>query len=133
MRRYDDPVEVRKAMVGGTEGPEQFLWRGRLWKVCDVRQHVAPLPQPSSPQELLRSLGPAHHRLAHFHGVVITPHFPHLRLEPHRSINCRSTPLDPPDLRNVPESGELLAGVGSRSPPPTASFEHLFEQDKGTP
>ncbi|HET6627309.1 MAG TPA: DUF6504 family protein [Nocardioidaceae bacterium] len=39
MRRYDDPVDVRKGMVGGTEGPEQFLWRGRLWKVCDVVAH----------------------------------------------------------------------------------------------
>jgi hypothetical protein len=39
MRRYDDPVEVRKGMVGDTEGPEQFLWRGRLWKVCDVLAH----------------------------------------------------------------------------------------------
>ena len=39
MRRYDDPVEVRKGMVGDTEGPEQFLWRGRLWKVSDVVAH----------------------------------------------------------------------------------------------
>jgi hypothetical protein len=48
MRRYDDPVEVRKGLVGsgnnpgssgGTEGPEQFLWRGRLWKVRDVLAH----------------------------------------------------------------------------------------------
>jgi hypothetical protein len=39
MRRYDDPVEVRKGMVGSTEGPEQFLWRGRLWKVHDVVAH----------------------------------------------------------------------------------------------
>jgi hypothetical protein len=43
MRRYDDPVEVRRGMVdgpGGTqEGPEQFLWRGRLWKVRDVVAH----------------------------------------------------------------------------------------------
>ena len=40
MRRYDDPVEVRRGMVRGAqgpvEGPEQFLWRGRLWKVADV-------------------------------------------------------------------------------------------------
>ena len=40
MRRYDDPVEVRRGMVRGeqgpVEGPEQFLWRGRLWKVADV-------------------------------------------------------------------------------------------------
>jgi hypothetical protein len=39
MRRYDDLVEVRKGMVGGHEGPEQFLWRGRLWKVSDVLAH----------------------------------------------------------------------------------------------
>ncbi|MDQ6935976.1 MAG: DUF6504 family protein [Actinomycetota bacterium] len=36
MRRYDDPVEVRR---GATEGPEQFLWRGRLWQVRDVVAH----------------------------------------------------------------------------------------------
>ena len=43
MRRYDDPVEVRKGLVAGTtgsvEGPEQFLWKGRLWKVRDVLAH----------------------------------------------------------------------------------------------
>ena len=36
MRRYDDPVEVRR---GETEGPDQFLWRGRLWKVYAVVAH----------------------------------------------------------------------------------------------
>lgn len=36
MRRYDDPVEVRR---GETEGPDQFLWRGRLWKVREVIAH----------------------------------------------------------------------------------------------
>jgi len=36
MRRYDDPVEVRK---GPEEGPEQFLWRGRLWMVRAVLAH----------------------------------------------------------------------------------------------
>jgi hypothetical protein len=43
MRRYDDLVEVRRGMVAGPggkqEGPEQFLWRGRLWKVHDVMAH----------------------------------------------------------------------------------------------
>ena len=45
MRRYDDPVEVRRGMVratgggGGTEGPAQFLWHGRLWQVRSVLAH----------------------------------------------------------------------------------------------
>lgn len=39
MRRYDDPVDVRRGMVDGAEGPEQFLWRGRLWKVHGVVAH----------------------------------------------------------------------------------------------
>jgi hypothetical protein len=46
MRRYDDPVEVRKGWVTGpgpgnqgSEGPEQFLWHGRLWKVRAVLAH----------------------------------------------------------------------------------------------
>lgn len=36
MRQYDDPVEVRR---GDREQPEQFLWRGRLWKVRAVVAH----------------------------------------------------------------------------------------------
>lgn len=41
MRRYDEPVEVRRGPVAGwpAEGPEQFLWRGRLWKVRAVVAH----------------------------------------------------------------------------------------------
>ena len=48
MRRYDDPVDVRRGQVAGAggrgtvelvEGPEQFLWRGRLWKVSAVVAH----------------------------------------------------------------------------------------------
>jgi Family of unknown function (DUF6504) len=40
MRRYADPVEVRRGPVeSGGEGPEQFLWRGRLWKVRAVLAH----------------------------------------------------------------------------------------------
>lgn len=36
MKQYDDPVEVRR---GDAEDPEQFLWRGRLWKVRAVVAH----------------------------------------------------------------------------------------------
>jgi hypothetical protein len=36
MRHDDDPVEVRR---GETEDPDQFLWRGRLWKVRAVVAH----------------------------------------------------------------------------------------------
>jgi hypothetical protein len=41
VRRYDDLVEVRKGRVTGmgggpVEGPEQFVWKGRLWKVHEV-------------------------------------------------------------------------------------------------
>ena len=39
MRRYDDTVETRMGLVSGMEGPEQFLWRGRLWKVRAVVAH----------------------------------------------------------------------------------------------
>lgn len=39
MRRYDDPVEVRKGRIDEQEGPEQFLWRGKLWKVRAVLAH----------------------------------------------------------------------------------------------
>ena len=49
MRRYADPVEVRQGPFdddaqalgaqGATEGPQQFLWRGRLWKVRAVLAH----------------------------------------------------------------------------------------------
>jgi hypothetical protein len=36
VRRYDDPVDVRK---GADEDPDQFLWRGRLWQVREVVAH----------------------------------------------------------------------------------------------
>ncbi|HET9498876.1 MAG TPA: DUF6504 family protein [Marmoricola sp.] len=46
MRLYDDLVEVRKGPIGGgapaedaPEGPQQFLWRGRLWQVREVVAH----------------------------------------------------------------------------------------------
>lgn len=74
MRRYDDPVEVRRGPVGGLletlavgadsdpgadahtdayadeRAPAQFLWRGRLWKVRAVLAHwVETGPWWSSP------------------------------------------------------------------------------------
>ena len=55
MRRYDDPVDVRRGRVSGTgggpvEGPEQFLWKGRLWKVhAVVAQWVETGPWWQSP------------------------------------------------------------------------------------
>jgi hypothetical protein len=55
MRRYDDPVEVRR---GATEGPEQFLWRGRLWKVQAVLAHwveTAPWWQSASVRAVVGS------------------------------------------------------------------------------
>ena len=36
MRRYDEPVEVRSGLVDRVEGPEQFVWRDRLWRVRAV-------------------------------------------------------------------------------------------------
>jgi hypothetical protein len=74
MRRYDDPVEVRKGSVSGgpdgaEEGPEQFLWRGRLWKVRAVLAHwvetgpwwqspgVRAVVGDDEPEELLEDAG----------------------------------------------------------------------------
>lgn len=48
MRQYGDPVEVRR---GEAEDPDQFLWRGRLWKVRAVVAHwveTGPWWQPST-------------------------------------------------------------------------------------
>lgn len=47
MKQYDDPVEVRRS---DAEGPDQFLWRGRLWKVRAVLAHwveTSPWGQPT--------------------------------------------------------------------------------------
>ena len=61
MRRYEDPVEVRRGRVEATLGPgtdsgaderapAQFLWHGRLWKVRAVLAHwVETGPWWSSP------------------------------------------------------------------------------------
>jgi Domain of unknown function (DUF6504) len=36
VRNYDELIEVRRGLVAGCEAPEQFVWRGRLWRVCTV-------------------------------------------------------------------------------------------------
>ena len=36
MRRYEEPVEVRRGLVAGAEAPAQFVWHGHLWTVCEV-------------------------------------------------------------------------------------------------
>lgn len=37
MWEIDDAVEVHSVFVDGIETPDQFLWRGRLWRVCELR------------------------------------------------------------------------------------------------
>lgn len=39
MRRYGEPVEVRRGLVAGCEAPEQFVWRDRLWVVRSILAH----------------------------------------------------------------------------------------------
>ena len=37
MWEFDDAVEVHSIAVDGVQVPDQFLWRGRLWRVRAVR------------------------------------------------------------------------------------------------
>jgi hypothetical protein len=37
MWEFDDAVEVHSVSVDGVQIPDQFLWRGRLWRVRTVR------------------------------------------------------------------------------------------------
>jgi hypothetical protein len=39
MWEFDEAVEVHSVVVDGTETPDQFLWRGRLWRVCSIQSH----------------------------------------------------------------------------------------------
>jgi hypothetical protein len=36
MRHYAEPIDVCPGVVGGIEGPAQFVWRYRLYLVRDV-------------------------------------------------------------------------------------------------
>jgi hypothetical protein len=63
MRRYDDPIETRMGQVSGADGPEQFLWRGRLWKVRAVLAHwveTGPWWQSGGARAVIGSDEPAH-------------------------------------------------------------------------
>jgi hypothetical protein len=67
MRRYADPVEVRQgplddATSEAAEGPSQFLWRGRLWKVRAVLAHwveTGPWWQSTGARAVVDAEGPA--------------------------------------------------------------------------
>ncbi|MGW6201148.1 DUF6504 family protein [Kribbella sp. NPDC055110] len=37
MWEFDDAVEVHTVPVDGVQTPDQFLWRGRLWRVRTIR------------------------------------------------------------------------------------------------
>lgn len=37
MWEFDDAVEVHSVSVDGVQTPDQFLWRGRLWRVRAIR------------------------------------------------------------------------------------------------
>lgn len=39
MRIYDEPIDVRRGLIGGQEAPEQFIWRDKLWVVTTVVSH----------------------------------------------------------------------------------------------
>jgi hypothetical protein len=39
MWEFDEAVEVRTDVENGVDTPAQFLWRGRLWRVCSVQAH----------------------------------------------------------------------------------------------
>ncbi len=39
MRQYDDPVSVQRGQVQRQEAPAHFVWRGQLWRVCEIVSH----------------------------------------------------------------------------------------------
>ena len=106
MRRYDDPVETRMGLVSGVEGPEQFLWRGRLWKVRAVIAHwveTGPWWQSGGARAVIGSDEPATGRA--------------------KAGDRRSTPARPPgaDLLAERELWRVEAGRGPGRPTPVDS------------
>ncbi len=39
MRQYDEAVCVQRGQGQRREAPAHFLWRGQLWRVCEVVSH----------------------------------------------------------------------------------------------
>ena len=73
MRRYDDSVEVRRGWIdGAVQGgaPEQFLWRGRLWKVRAVLASWVETGAWWASREVDAVLGTDASRAAEAEGVV---------------------------------------------------------------
>jgi hypothetical protein len=104
MRRYDDPVETRMGQVSGMEGPEQFLWRGRLWKVRAVLAHwveTGPWWQSGGVRAVIGSDQP-----------VAAQESPDLRSADLRSADLRSADLRGADLLGERELWRVEAGRG---------------------
>jgi hypothetical protein len=102
MRRYDDPVETRMGQVSGMEGPEQFLWRGRLWKVRAVLAHwveTGPWWQSGGVRAVIGSDQP-----------VAAQESPDLRSADLRSADLRGADLRSADLRSADLRGADLLG-----------------------
>ena len=107
MRRYDDPVETRMGLVSGMEGPEQFLWRGRLWKVRSVIAHwveTGPWWQSGGARAVIGSDDPADHD---------------------RPADARSAHLRSADLLGERELWRVEAGRGPGRPMPADSTDDL--------
>jgi hypothetical protein len=107
MRRYDDPVETRMGQVSGMEGPEQFLWRGRLWKVRAVLAHwveTGPWWQSGGVRAVIGSDQP-----------VAAQESPDLRSADLRSADLRSADLRSADLRSADLRSADLRGADLRS------------------
>ncbi|GAB3697852.1 DUF6504 family protein [Mariniluteicoccus flavus] len=36
MRVYEEPIAVSRGLIGALEGPAEFRWRGRIWRVTEI-------------------------------------------------------------------------------------------------